>query len=118
MDTRRRAGTVRQPTRQTIVGHGNVPLVVISADTVAPTRTTGVLPWVALGVVYVMWGTTFLGTRLIITEVPPLLVGSVRFLLGGALLAVAVVAVAGRYAFRMTKAQLGTTVLSGMLLPA
>ena len=76
------------------------------------------LPWIALGVVYVLWGTTYLANRFIVVEVPPLLVGGYRFLVGGALLAVVVLAVAGRAAFRMSIRQLGTTLLSGLLLPA
>ncbi len=76
------------------------------------------LPWFALGVVYVLWGTTYLANRFIVASVPPLLVGGYRFVVGGALLAVVVLAVAGRTAFRMSAAQLGTAALSGLLLPA
>jgi drug/metabolite transporter (DMT)-like permease len=82
------------------------------------TRPTLNLPWVALGVVYVLWGSTYLANRLIITTVPPLLAGGFRFLTGGAMLALVVLAVAGRGAFRMSLAQLGTTALAGLLLPA
>lgn len=74
--------------------------------------------WAALGVVYVLWGSTYLANRLIITDVPPLLSGGVRFLVGGGLLAVVVVLVAGPSALRMTRPQLLTTALSGVLLPA
>jgi drug/metabolite transporter (DMT)-like permease len=76
------------------------------------------LAWAALGVVYVLWGSTYLANRLIIVDVPPLLAGGVRFFLGGALLALVVSGVAGRRAFAMTRAQLATTALSGLLLPA
>jgi drug/metabolite transporter (DMT)-like permease len=85
---------------------------------VAPARPVGVLPWVALGVVYVLWGSTYLANRLIIATVPPLFLGGVRFLIGGSLLGLVVWAVAGRRAFRMSRAQFGTTALSGVLLPA
>ena len=82
-------------------------------------RPVGVLPWVALGVVYVLWGSTYLANKLIIATVPPLLLGGVRFLIGGiAARAWSCWSVAGRRAFRMTRAQLGTTALSGVLLPA
>lgn len=74
--------------------------------------------WAALGVVYVLWGSTYLANRSIIVDVPPLLAGGLRFLVGGALLSGVVAAVAGRRAFGMTRAQLGTTALSGLLLPA
>jgi drug/metabolite transporter (DMT)-like permease len=87
-------------------------------DAAVPARSRGLVAWVALGVVYVLWGSTYLGNRLIITDVPPLLAGGVRFLVGGALLGLVILAVAGRRAFRMTGRQLGTTALSGVLLPA
>jgi drug/metabolite transporter (DMT)-like permease len=73
---------------------------------------------VALGVVYVLWGSTYLANRFIIATVPPLLAGGVRFLVGGSMLVLVVLAVAGRRAFRMTRVQLGTTAISGVLLPA
>lgn len=74
--------------------------------------------WAALGVVYVLWGSTYLANRFIITDVPPLLSGGVRFTVGGALLALLVAALAGPRAFGMTRAQFATTALSGLLLPA
>jgi drug/metabolite transporter (DMT)-like permease len=40
----------------------------------------------ALGVVYVVWGSTYLGIALTIETMPPLLAASARFLLAGALL--------------------------------
>jgi drug/metabolite transporter (DMT)-like permease len=86
-------------------------------DPVVRSRVPG-LAWVALGVVYVLWGSTYLANRLIITDVPPLFAGGVRFLVGGGLLVLVVLAVAGRSAFRMTRAQFATTALSGLLLPA
>ncbi len=76
------------------------------------------LPWIALTVVYVLWGSTYLANRFVLPSVPPLLVGGFRFLVGGALLAAVVRVVGGRSALRMTRAQLGTTALSGLLLPA
>jgi drug/metabolite transporter (DMT)-like permease len=93
---------------------------VVRSAAIPPARlgTVGVLPWAALGVVYVLWGSTYLANRLIIATVPPLFLGGVRFLLGGALLTLVVFVIAGRQAFRITRAQFGTTALSGLLLPA
>ena len=91
-----------------LVGHGNLRRVTTSSRS----------PWIALSVVYVLWGSTYLANRFVIPSVPPLLVGGFRFLIGGALLAVIVLCVAGRAAFRWTPAQFGTTALSGLLLPA
>ncbi len=59
-------------------------------------RTAGVVAWGALGVVYVLWGSTYLGNRLVITDVPPLFAGGARFLVAGSLLTLVVLAVAGR----------------------
>jgi drug/metabolite transporter (DMT)-like permease len=84
----------------------------------APARRAGAAAWGALGVVYVLWGSTFLAVHYIITDVPPLFTGGVRCLVGGALLALVVLAVAGPRVFRMSRAQLGTAALSGVLLPA
>jgi drug/metabolite transporter (DMT)-like permease len=69
-------------------------------------------------VVYVLWGSTYLANRFIITDVPPLFASGARFLVGGSLLALVVLAVAGPGAFRMTWRQFGTAALSGLLLPA
>jgi drug/metabolite transporter (DMT)-like permease len=76
------------------------------------------LAWSALGVVYVLWGSTYLANRFIIADVPPLFASGTRFLVGGSLLGLVVLAVAGPRAFRMTWPQFGTTALSGLLLPA
>ena len=80
-----------------------------------PART---LPWTALGVVYVLWGSTYLANRYIIVSMPPLLASGFRFATGGLLLGVLVLLVAGRGAFALTRAQLATAALSGLLLPA
>ena len=42
--------------------------------------------WAALGTVYVVWGSTYLGIRLAVRTMPPFLMLSVRFLIAGALL--------------------------------
>ncbi len=42
--------------------------------------------WAALGTVYVVWGSTYLGIMLAIRTLPPFLMSSARFLVAGALL--------------------------------
>jgi drug/metabolite transporter (DMT)-like permease len=42
--------------------------------------------WLALGTVYLVWGSTYLGIKYSIDTIPPLLMGSVRFLVAGAIL--------------------------------
>src|SRR3712207_3862135 len=76
------------------------------------------LPWLALGVVYVLWGSTYLANRYIIVSMPPLLASGFRFTTGGVLLGLLVLVFAGRRAFVLTRAQFGTAALSGLLLPA
>jgi drug/metabolite transporter (DMT)-like permease len=42
--------------------------------------------WLALGTVYLLWGSTYLGIKYSIETIPPLLMGSIRFLIAGAVL--------------------------------
>jgi drug/metabolite transporter (DMT)-like permease len=42
--------------------------------------------WTALAIVYVVWGSTYLGIDLAVRTIPPFLMASVRFLIAGALL--------------------------------
>src|SRR5918999_456359 len=98
----------RQPP---IVRYGNVGRVNAAGRRPA-------LAWAALGVVYVLWGSTYLANRFIIADLPPLFASGARFLVGGSLLGIVVLAFAGPRAFRMTWPQIGTTALSGLLLPA
>jgi drug/metabolite transporter (DMT)-like permease len=51
-------------------------------------RATPSQIWVALGSVYLIWGSTYLGLRLMVESIPPLLGGGLRFILAGLLLAV------------------------------
>jgi drug/metabolite transporter (DMT)-like permease len=44
------------------------------------------LPWVALAVVWIVWGSTYLGIRIVVREMPPLSTASIRFLCAGALM--------------------------------
>lgn len=90
-------------------------------DTVTAPSTTargGWLAWAGLGVVYVVWGSTYLAIRFSIETMPPLLSAGTRFFVSGALLCLAVLAFAGPRGFRMTWPQFGTAALVGVLLPA
>src|SRR6202165_6017469 len=42
--------------------------------------------WLALGTVYLLWGSTHLGIKYAIDTIPPLLMGSLRFLVAGGVL--------------------------------
>jgi drug/metabolite transporter (DMT)-like permease len=54
-------------------------------------RQRRLLPWIALGVVYVVWGSTYLAIRIAVREVPSMAAACLRFLASG--LAMAVIAV-------------------------
>jgi len=47
---------------------------------------TRVLSWIALGIVYVVWGSTYLAIRVGVGHLPPLLLAGIRYVIAGALL--------------------------------
>ena len=75
------------------------------------------LPQVVAGLatVYVVWGSTYLGIRILVEEVPPLLGMGLRFLLSGSLLALVIAARRGVGALRVTRRQLRSLALLGLL---
>ena len=50
-------------------------------------RTSPAKLWTALGIVYVVWGSTYLGIKLAVRTLPPLLTAGTRFLAAAAILA-------------------------------
>ena len=73
--------------------------------------------WVALATVYLIWGSTYLGIELAGETIPPLFAVGVRFVLAGVLMTALTALWRGRSVFRVTRAQLGSTILVGALLP-
>jgi drug/metabolite transporter (DMT)-like permease len=82
----------------------------------ATTGGMGVRVWAALGVVYVVWGSTYLGIRFSIETLPPLLHAALRFTVAGLILLGVVVLARGRGVLRVTPAQLVTAAAAGILL--
>src|SRR2546423_1242315 len=81
---------------------------------IAPTS----LVWLCLGIVYVVWGSTYLAIRVAVETMPPLLMGAARFTTAGLLL-YAVARARGAPSVRtLTRAQLGACWLVGSLLAA
>ncbi|SFK05003.1 EamA domain-containing membrane protein RarD [Streptosporangium canum] len=74
------------------------------------------LVWGALGIVYVVWGSTYLAIRIAIETVPPLLSGAMRFSAAALVLGAALLLLRGWRAFRMTWKELGGAALVGLLL--
>ena len=73
--------------------------------------------WAALWVVYIIWGSTYLGIKLAGDTIPAFSAVSARFLLAGALLAAWVAWRRGPAALRVTRRELACAALIGLLLP-
>ena len=73
--------------------------------------------WTALWTVYLIWGSTYLGIKVAGDTIPAFFAVSSRFLLAGALLAGWVAWRQGRGALRVTRAELASAALIGLLLP-
>ena len=71
--------------------------------------------WGALGIVYVVWGSTYLGIKISIETLPPLVSTGIRFTGAAALLLLAIALLKPR-TLRVSRDQFGTAALSGLLL--
>jgi len=69
-----------------------------------------------LAAVWVLWGSVYLGIRLVINEVDPFQAMAQRFLVAGLLLTVVVVVRRGPAGMRVSRRELGALVLTGVLL--
>ncbi|MFD0376599.1 EamA family transporter [Streptomyces sp. NPDC059525] len=94
----------------------SIPAEPKTAEPAAPRRGTGGAVWTALTLVYVVWGSTYLGIRIVVQTMPPFLSAGARFLSAGLILAGVVAWRYGPSALRVTRAQLGSTLLVGLLL--
>ncbi|MCW2616681.1 MAG: rane protein [Frankiales bacterium] len=72
--------------------------------------------WTALGLVYVVWGSTYLAIGYVVETLPALLAASLRFGVAGLLLAAFLRLRRGRAAFRATRREALGAVLVGALL--
>jgi len=73
------------------------------------------LIWLALGTVYVVWGSTYLGIKVAIETLPSLAHGGARFFAAGVVVIV-IVGLTRPASLRVTRAQLGTVAAVGVLL--
>jgi drug/metabolite transporter (DMT)-like permease len=74
------------------------------------------LVWLALGTVYLVWGSTYLGIRVVVETMPPMLGAAARFVTAGALLLAVLAARRGPAAVRPTREQLRSALVVGSLL--
>lgn len=72
--------------------------------------------WTALGLVYVLWGSTYLAIRYVVETLPPFLSAGVRFGVAGLLLAAWLAFRRGRAGFRATRQELLNAGVVGLLL--
>ena len=74
--------------------------------------------WLALAIVYLVWGSTYLAVRVMVRTIPPLLGSGVRFLVAGAVLYPFLVARRGWAGVRVTTREAGAGALVGVLFLA
>jgi drug/metabolite transporter (DMT)-like permease len=81
-------------------------------------RTTppGWQVWTALGLVYVVWGSTYLAIRYVVTSMPPLLTAATRFALAALVLATYLVVRRGLAALSASRRQYANAAVVGLLL--
>ncbi|MER6997990.1 EamA family transporter [Streptomyces sp. NPDC000410] len=72
--------------------------------------------WGALAIVYVVWGSTYLGIRIVVETMPPFLSAGARFVTAGLILAAIIAWRQGPSALRATPAQLASAAVVGLLL--
>ena len=75
----------------------------------------GALPYLALGAVWIVWGSTYLGMRVVVAEMPPLVAAGARFAAAGLVMAL-VAGVIDRGHGRPGRRQLLDYALVGILL--
>ncbi len=72
--------------------------------------------WAALGIVYVVWGSTYLAIRVMVRTMPPLLSGGTRHVTAGLVIFALLVLWRGRGALRLRRSELIGGGLVGLLL--
>jgi drug/metabolite transporter (DMT)-like permease len=75
-----------------------------------------VLVWLALGIVYLIWGSTYLAIRIAVETMPPLLTAGARFFCAGLILAAAIALRHGLPRLRIDRRQLLATTVVGLAL--
>src|SRR5262245_38750257 len=85
-----------------------------TSERVAPAPRT--LVWLAILILYVVWGSTYLGIRVAVETIPPFVMASTRFFLAGVIMLAAVLIVQRRSFVRPTRAELRDSFIVGALL--
>ncbi|MCP9944415.1 EamA family transporter [Streptomyces somaliensis] len=72
--------------------------------------------WAALAIVYLVWGSTYLGIRVVVETLPPFLSAGARFVVAGLLLAALLAWRHGPGVLKVTRAQLASAAFVGLML--
>lgn len=83
-------------------------------STEVDTGPSAVRTWAPLITLWIVWGTTFLGTSAMVQTMPPLLAAGARYALGAVLLAGILMIVRGPRVLAITRHQIGTTAFAGI----
>ncbi|MFI6103949.1 EamA family transporter [Streptomyces sp. NPDC051310] len=88
----------------------------LPAPVPAPRRRISGAVWLALVIVYVVWGSTYLGIRVVVETMPPFLSAGARFVVAGAVLAGLLAWRHGPAVLKVTRPQLASAAVVGLLL--
>ena len=72
--------------------------------------------WAALLIVYIVWGSTYLAIRVVVETMPPFLAAGMRFVVAGVVMMLILAIRNGPRSLRVTRAELASTALIGLLL--
>jgi drug/metabolite transporter (DMT)-like permease len=75
---------VHEPDKTAAAAQAATPVAAGSRTRVS--TASPALIWVALGIIYVVWGSTYLGIRISVETMPPFVMGGARFVIAGVLL--------------------------------
>ena len=79
-------------------------------------RSVSTAVWIALGVVYVLWGSTYLAIRYAIDSIPPFSSAAIRFVLAGVILLLFLGFRGGFAVLRVSRRELASAAAVGLLL--
>ncbi len=96
----------------TVIEASAPPLAVARAEAAPPWKV-----WTALWIVYIVWGSTYLGIALMVETMPPLLSAGARFIAVGPILLPILVVKRGVGVLRPSRAQLLSAGFVGLMLP-
>ena len=81
-----------------------------------PPSRRRLLPYVALVIVWIVWGSTYLGMRVVVHEMPPLAAGAMRFLCAGLIMGLVALVVDRRHGWPNARQWLDYAAIGVLLL--